>query len=71
MLVIVKSNDSCYAIRGWLHFKVADFVGLVNFEWHSQTKLAMLAFLYCREIVKNSIALVYEAIKTHFMCDAF
>ena len=28
--------------------KVTDFIGLFNFEWHGQTKLAMLTFLYCR-----------------------
>ena len=45
MLVIVKLNDSCYGIRGWLHFKVADFVGLVNFEWHSQNKVGNVGIL--------------------------
>ena len=28
-------------------FKVADFTGLFNFEWHIKNELAILAFLYC------------------------
>ena len=30
-----------------LHFKVVDLFGLVNFEWHSQSKVVNMAFLYC------------------------
>ena len=34
---------------------VADFIGVFNLEWHTtKAKLAVLLFLYCREIVKNS-----------------
>ena len=39
---------------GGLHLKVADFVGLVNFNGTVKTKLAILPFLYCGEIVENS-----------------
>ena len=36
--------------------KVADFIGFfLNFEWLAKTKLAILPFLCCGEIVKNSI----------------
>ena len=38
-----------------LNLKVADFVGLVNFNGTAKTKLAILTFLYCRQILKNSI----------------
>ena len=34
-----------------LPFKVADFIGLLNFEWHGQDEI--LSFLCCAEIVKN------------------
>ena len=35
-----------------LYFKVADFIGLVHGA--AKTKLAILAFMYCGEFVKNS-----------------
>ena len=34
-------------------FKIAEFIGLFNFEWHNQTKIAILPFLRYGEIVKN------------------
>ena len=37
-----------------LHFKVANFIGLVNLNDTAIAKLAILAFLYHVEIVKNS-----------------
>ena len=37
---------------GGLHYKFADFIGLVSWDSTAKTKLA---FLYCIEIVKNSI----------------
>ena len=61
MLVNVKLK------RGF-RFEVADFIGLVYFEWHNQTKLAILAFLYGGEFVKkisNGIVLLWENIAAH------
>ena len=46
MLIIVKL-DVCW-------YKIVDFISFLNFEWHSQNKLAILAFLSCEEIMKNS-----------------
>ena len=42
--------------KGGLYFKVAEFIGLVHFYYYITTakmKLAILAFLYCGEFVKN------------------
>ena len=40
-----------------LHFKVADFIDPVLSDATAKTKLAILAFLYCRKFVKNPIDL--------------
>ena len=40
-------------IKG-LHFKVINFIDQSIYNGIPKTKLATLAFLYCREFVKNS-----------------
>ena len=38
-----------------LHLMVIHFIGLVHSNSTAKTKLEILAFLYCRELVKNPI----------------
>ena len=39
----------------WLHFKVADFLSLVNFDMYSQNEVGNIGILVlCGEFVKNS-----------------
>ena len=42
VLVDVKLEISW---KRWVNFKVADFIGLVNFEWHSQNKFGNVGIL--------------------------
>ena len=45
-------------------FKVADFIGLCNFECMAKTNLAILPFLSCGEVVKNSIFEYYTNVES-------
>ena len=41
-----------------LHFKITDVIGSVPLIGTAKLKLAILAFLYCKEFVKNPIELL-------------
>ena len=48
-----------------LPLKVGHYISLFNFKWHSQNGVGntVLAFLYCGEIVKNSISALKSLFK--------
>ena len=42
--MLVNAKLDCQLVKG-LPFKVADFIGLFNFEWHGQNKVGNIAIL--------------------------
>ena len=51
-----------------LHFSGADFFGQILSNGLAETKLAILAFLYCGEFVKNSTRVSSERVpEWHFI----
>ena len=47
-------NKTSLGVKG-LYFKLEDVIGQSISNGTVKTKLALVAFLYCREFVKNSI----------------
>ena len=43
---VSKCGIRCQLVKG-ISFKFTDFIGLLNFEWHSQNKVGNIGFLYC------------------------